>query len=117
MDDYDRRHFIRTSLPGFLGLTMALPSLTALATRANACQGRLSEMQTINWDAFLEAVEKEATRQHLDDWDTSATRSSPAQTSPSKEAWSVPPHAASAEAQTSAATGICGSVESSFAKQ
>ena len=72
MDDYDRRHFIRTSLPGFLGLTMALPSLTALATRANACQGRLSEMQTINWDAFLEAVEKEATRQHLDDWDESA---------------------------------------------
>ncbi|MGB1888772.1 MAG: hypothetical protein ACPHOK_04135, partial [Akkermansiaceae bacterium] len=59
-------------MPGFLGLTMALPSLTALATRANAYQGRLSEMQTINWDAFLEAVEKEATRQHLDDWDESA---------------------------------------------
>ncbi|YCM46309.1 hypothetical protein V2O64_09800 [Verrucomicrobiaceae bacterium 227] len=69
MDDYDRRHFIRTSLPGFLGLTMALPGLTALATRANACNGRLPENQAINWDAFLEAVEKESARQHLDDWD------------------------------------------------
>lgn len=69
MDDYDRRHFIRTSLPGFLGLTMALPALTALATRANACNGRLPEGQPINWDAFLEAVEKESARQHLDDWD------------------------------------------------
>lgn len=68
MDEYDRRQFIRTSLPGFLGLTMALPSLTALATRANACNGRLDENQTINWDAFLSAVEKEASRQHLDDW-------------------------------------------------
>ncbi|MEJ6578668.1 MAG: hypothetical protein QNL33_14980 [Akkermansiaceae bacterium] len=69
MDDYDRRHFIRTSLPGFLGLTLALPGLTALATRANACNGRLPENQPINWDAFLEAVEKESARQHLDDWD------------------------------------------------
>ena len=69
MDEYDRRHFIRTSLPGFLGLTMALPGLTALATRANACNGRLPENQAINWDAFLEAVEKESARQHLDDWD------------------------------------------------
>ena len=69
MDDYDRRHFIRTSLPGFLGLTIALPNLTTLATRANACHGRIPEIQPINWDAFLEAVEKEATRQHLDDWD------------------------------------------------
>ena len=72
MDDYDRRHFIRTSLPGFLGLTIALPNLTTLATRANACHGRMPEIQPINWDAFLEAVEKEATRQHFDDWDESA---------------------------------------------
>ncbi|MDA7880706.1 hypothetical protein N9A94_00190 [Akkermansiaceae bacterium] len=72
MDDYDRRHFIRTSLPGFLGLTMALPGLNAIATRANACHGRLAEKQPINWDAFLEAVEKEAARQHLDDWDEAA---------------------------------------------
>ncbi|MFC4992272.1 hypothetical protein [Rubritalea tangerina] len=68
MDDYNRRHFIRTSLPGFLGLSMALPSITALATRANACQGRLPENGAINWDAFLEAVEKEAAKQHLDHW-------------------------------------------------
>lgn len=72
MDNYDRRHFIRTSLPGFLGLTMALPGLTALATRANACHGRIPEGAPINWDAFLSAVEKEAARQHLDDWDEAA---------------------------------------------
>lgn len=48
---------------------MALPGLTALATRANACHGRLPEKQPINWDAFLEAIEKEAARQHLDEWD------------------------------------------------
>ncbi|MDA7518140.1 hypothetical protein N8529_00060 [bacterium] len=48
---------------------MALPGLTALATRANACHGRLPEKQPINWDAFLEAIENEAARQHLDDWD------------------------------------------------
>ena len=68
MDDYSRRHFIRTSLPGFLGLSLALPSITALATRANACNGRLPADGAINWDAFLTAVEKEASRQHLDDW-------------------------------------------------
>jgi hypothetical protein len=72
MDEYDRRHFIRVSLPGFLGLTLALPGLTALATRANACDGRLPEKEPINWDAFLEAVEKESARQHLDDWDEAA---------------------------------------------
>ncbi|MGC6564029.1 MAG: hypothetical protein ACON38_00305 [Akkermansiaceae bacterium] len=72
MDEYDRRHFIRTSLPGFLGLTMALPGLTALATRANACNGRLLKGETINWDAFLDAVEKESKKQHLDDWDEAA---------------------------------------------
>ena len=68
MDEYDRRDFLRTSLPGFLGLTLALPSLTAIATRANACQGRLPENASINWDAFLTAIEKEAAKQHLDHW-------------------------------------------------
>jgi cysteamine dioxygenase len=68
MDDYSRRDFIRTSLPGFLGLTMALPSITALATRANACNGRFPENGAINWDGFLEAIGREAGRQHLDDW-------------------------------------------------
>ncbi|MBK1834042.1 hypothetical protein [Roseibacillus ishigakijimensis] len=72
MDDYDRRHFLRTSLPGFLGLGLVLPQLTALATRANACQGRVGEEQTINWEAFLEAVEKEAAQQHLDRWNEEA---------------------------------------------
>jgi len=68
MDDYNRRHFIRTSIPGFLGLGLALPSITAIATRANAREGRILENGTINWDAFLTAVEKETAKQHLDNW-------------------------------------------------
>jgi cysteamine dioxygenase len=68
MDDYSRRDFIRTSLPGFLGLAMALPSITTLATRANACHGRIPQDGAIHWDAFLEAIGREAGRQHLDDW-------------------------------------------------
>jgi len=69
MDEYNRRHFIRPSLPGFLGLGLALPGITAFATRANACYGRVPEDGAINWDAFLTAVEKEAAKQHLDHWD------------------------------------------------
>lgn len=72
MDDYNRRQFIRTSLPGFLGLTLALPGIAALATRANACQGRLPEDGSINWDAFLSAVDKVAKTQHLDSWNEHA---------------------------------------------
>lgn len=68
MDDYSRRAFIRTSLPGFLGISMALPAITAVATRAMAHEGRIPEGAPIHWDAFLEAVAKEASRQHLDDW-------------------------------------------------
>ena len=68
MDDYTRRAFIRTSLPGFLGVTMALPALTAFATRANANEGRVPADGAIHWDAFLEAIAHEADRQHLDDW-------------------------------------------------
>ncbi|MCU0777695.1 MAG: hypothetical protein MUF86_08510 [Akkermansiaceae bacterium] len=72
MDDYSRRAFIRTSLPGLLGLTMALPGITALATRANACSGRIPQDGAIHWDAFLEAIAREAGRQHLDDWNEAA---------------------------------------------
>ena len=72
MDEYNRRQFIRTSLPGFLGLTMALPAITSFATRANACNGRVPSDGKINWDAFLTAVEKEASKQHLDNWNEQA---------------------------------------------
>jgi hypothetical protein len=68
MDDYNRREFVRTSLPGFLGLAMALPGLTAMATRANGQEGRPDKDGRINWDAFLEGITKEAARQHLDEW-------------------------------------------------
>ena len=72
MDDYSRRAFIRTSLPGFLGIGMVLPAITAAATRAMAHEGRIPEGAPIHWDAFLEAIAKEAARQHLDDWNEPA---------------------------------------------
>ena len=68
MDDYSRRAFIRTSLPGFIGMSMGLPAITAFATRANACHGRLPADAPLHWDAFLEALAKEAGKQHLDHW-------------------------------------------------
>lgn len=68
MDSYDRREFLSLSLPGFLGVLTALPGLCALATRANAYDGRPAAHGKINWEAFLEAVAKEAASQHLDQW-------------------------------------------------
>jgi hypothetical protein len=58
LDKNGRRHLIRSSLPGFLGFPIVISSLPALATRANACQGHLSEIQPINWSAFLEEFKK-----------------------------------------------------------
>jgi cysteamine dioxygenase len=72
MDEYDRREFLSLSLPGFLGVITALPSLCALATRANAAEGRLPADGAMHWEAFLEAVTKEAGKQHLDDWNQDA---------------------------------------------
>jgi len=69
MDDYDRREFLSLSLPGFLGVMLAMPSLCALATRANASEGRLPADGGMHWEAFLDAVAKEAAKQHLDAWD------------------------------------------------
>jgi hypothetical protein len=72
MDEYDRREFLSLSLPGFLGVITALPSLCAFATRANAAEGRLPEDGKLHWEAFLEAVSKEAGKQHLDAWSQDA---------------------------------------------
>jgi cysteamine dioxygenase len=68
MDDYDRRQFIKTTVPGLLGVMLSLPSLCAMATRANAYDGRPKADQSMHWEAFLEAVAKEAAKQHLDRW-------------------------------------------------
>lgn len=48
---------------------LSLPSLCALATQANAYEGRVKASQPIHWEAFLEVVAKEAAQQHLDHWD------------------------------------------------
>jgi cysteamine dioxygenase len=45
-----------------------LPGLCALATRANAWEGREVAGGKLHWEAFLEAVAKEAAKQHLDAW-------------------------------------------------
>jgi hypothetical protein len=69
MDEYDRREFLRTTVPGFLGVLLALPTLCAGATKANGGEGRPAKDGAMNWDAFLEAVAKEAEKQHLDAWE------------------------------------------------
>lgn len=68
MDDYDRRQFLRTTVPGFLGVLLALPSLSAAATKANANKGRPAKDGAMNWDAFLTSVAEESAKQHLDHW-------------------------------------------------
>lgn len=72
MEEYDRREFLSLSLPGFLGVLAVLPSLCAVATRANATEGRVVAGAEMHWEAFLEAVAKEAAKQHLDAWNQDA---------------------------------------------
>jgi len=69
MDEYNRREFLHTTVPGFLGVLLALPTLCATATRASAQNGRPAKNHAMHWDAFLEAIAKEAATQHLDRWD------------------------------------------------
>ncbi len=59
MDDYDRREFVKMSVPAFLGVTFALPSITAFAKDANAKRGHKRSNEVLNWDAFLEKVSAE----------------------------------------------------------
>ncbi len=68
MDDYDRRVFLKLSLPGFLGLGLALPALAAQAREAAALDGRKREGGPIEWDAFIESVANYAGRRAADDW-------------------------------------------------
>ncbi len=68
MDDYDRRTFIKTSLPGFLGLALSLPAISAFANKANAFEGRQFTKGKMNWDAYLTKVNEVVQQQHLDNW-------------------------------------------------
>ncbi len=63
MDDYDRREFVKMSVPAFLAVTFALPSITAFAKDANADKGHKRSDEALNWDAFLEKVTAEAKKQ------------------------------------------------------
>ena len=63
MDDYNRREFVKMSLPAFLGVSLTLPSITAFAKQANADRGHVRSDEPINWDAFIEKVTAEAKKQ------------------------------------------------------
>lgn len=52
MNEYDRREFLRLSLPSFLGVLTALPSLCAIATSADAADGRLPADGAMHWETF-----------------------------------------------------------------
>lgn len=69
MDDFQRRTFLKLSLPAFLKLAAVLPALGGFARRANAQQGRLKEDTPLHWDAFLENIHREAEKQTQAFWD------------------------------------------------
>jgi hypothetical protein len=62
MTEYNRREVINLSLMSFLRLGTALPALAQTASRANQFEGFGSSGE-INWNAFLEAVERTASAQ------------------------------------------------------
>lgn len=59
MTEYNRREVINLSLLSFLLLGTALPALAQTASRANRLNG-FGSSGGINWDAFLEALERTA---------------------------------------------------------
>jgi hypothetical protein len=59
MIEYNRRDVINLSLLSFLRLGTALPALAQTASRANRLNG-FGSSGGINWDAFLEALERTA---------------------------------------------------------
>jgi len=63
MDDYSRREFVKMGLPAFLGVSLALPSITAYAKKANANKGFARSDEPLNWEAFVEQVTVEAKAQ------------------------------------------------------
>ena len=68
MDAYDRRVFVKMTLPGFLGLGMALPGIAQQARQAAALDGRKRPGEPMEWGAFIESVSKFAQRRVVDDW-------------------------------------------------
>jgi len=66
---YQRREFVKLSVGFFLGLTAALPSLAQQARDANRLNGRGASPGPINWDAFLEYLDRAARVQFQPSWD------------------------------------------------
>src|SRR5437016_3295928 len=63
---YDRRQLISLSLMSFFGLGIALPSIAQSARRANQWNGFGS--RNLNWDAFLENLQRVANTQYQKFW-------------------------------------------------
>ena len=68
MDLCDRRVFITLSVASFLRLSFTLPSLAQAAQRANRLNGLAGSPGTLNWEAFLEYVDREARGQYGRSW-------------------------------------------------
>jgi len=71
MDVYDRREFITVNLASFLRLAVVLPSVAHGAQRANRLNGFVGSTVTLNWDAFLDYIDRAARGQYGRYWNQS----------------------------------------------
>lgn len=71
MDNFKRREFIKLSALGFVGVAMQLNAITSYAQKADAYFGKWDSNSKLNWDAFLEAIQKQAKTQHTLPWNQS----------------------------------------------
>ncbi len=71
MDTYQRREFIKLSLASFAAVALHLNSLSAFGLNANKLNGSCGSQSRLNWDAFLEAIQKQAKTQHILPWNQS----------------------------------------------
>jgi len=68
VDLCDRRAFIILSVASFLRLSFTLPSFARAAQRANRLNGLAGSPGTLNWEAFLEYIDREARVQYGRSW-------------------------------------------------
>jgi hypothetical protein len=67
MREVTRRYIVRSTLLDFLSCCISLPILARGAVKANGTSGKA----TLNWDAFIEHVERAAHSQHESEWSSS----------------------------------------------
>lgn len=69
MNNFKRRDFVRLSALGFAAVALELRTISSYALAANATHGRVGKTTELNWDAFLERLNKLADSQHDLPWD------------------------------------------------